>query len=377
MSLLDERKPARIGRPRLRIGDLVKAVPTLHTTDSLSKALRLFSTAGLPALPVVEGETLVGLVTERDIVDWLAAAQGELGWTSPEACHDAMVMQHMRAELTVGLAEDGLDEVLSLFERDDFKLLPVIDAERRYQGVLIRATVLAALTHSLRPDNVGGMATPLGVFLTTGHVSAGAGFWGLFLTGAALTVTNAAIALGFYAAERSWGFSLPAPFEALAGLLLLLTAVRFSPLAGFHAAEHQTVNAIERGEPLEAEAVRAMPREHPRCGTNLMALLFGAQLLIPLLAQDPLWLLPSALLLYLGWRKVGGWLQRVFTTKPPRAYQLASGLRAGQDLLDAYAQRPAYRVGRWRRLWNMGLLQVLAGGLTTMAALEGAFRLIP
>jgi uncharacterized protein YqhQ len=36
------------------------------------------------------------------------------------------------------------------------------------------------------------------------------------------------------------------------------------------------VHAIERGEPLLAESVRAMPRVHPRCGTNIVAAAFLA-----------------------------------------------------------------------------------------------------
>jgi hypothetical protein len=167
------------------------------------------------------------------------------------------------------------------------------------------------------------------------------------------------------------GWRLPEEATTAIALALFLVALRFSPLAGFHAAEHQTVNAIEQGEPLDLETVAAMPREHPRCGTNLMALLFSAQLLLPLLAEKPLWLLPTLAVLWLSWRKVGGKLQRFFTTKPARRYQLLSGLRAGEALMRAYQLQPAYRASRWKRFWNSGLLQILAGG----AVATGLFHL--
>src|SRR2546423_10530097 len=52
---------------------------------------------------------------------------------------------------------------------------------------------------------------------------------------------------------------------------LFLLFVRALPLVQYHAAEHQAVHAMERGEPLDPEIVRRMPRVHPRCGTNIMA----------------------------------------------------------------------------------------------------------
>jgi hypothetical protein len=170
---------------------------------------------------------------------------------------------------------------------------------------------------------------------------------------------------------------LPDWGQALVAFGLFLLVLRLSPLAGFHAAEHQTVNAIEKGEPLALEAIAAMPREHPRCGTNLMALLFGAQLLLPLVAHEPLLTLPALVLGALAWRKVGHLLQRHFTTRPPRRYQLRDGQRAGQQLLAAYAARPGFRVDRWRRVWNMGLVQILAGAFTVIAACEAAHQLFP
>lgn len=377
MSLLD-RPPVATPHPaRLRLADLAKAVPTLRPADSLGKALRLFGTSGQSVLPVVEGDVLMGVLTEADMMDWLASHDGRLTWVDAGASHDAMVMQAMTTDLTVGDAHDALENVLGLFEGERYKSLPVVDADGRFRGMLLRHTVLAALSHSLRPAKIGGMATPLGVYLTTGHLTAGAGFWGLFLNGFSLTALNFVILLGFHQLQTHFGWQIPEAVETVIALGLFLVALRLSPLAGFHAAEHQTVNAIEQGEPLDIDTVAAMPREHPRCGTNLMALLFSAELLLPLLAEKPLWLLPTLALLWLSWRKVGGWLQRIFTTKPARRYQLLSGLRAGEALMRAYQLQPAYRANRFRRFWNTGLLQILAGGVVATGILELAANLFP
>jgi hypothetical protein len=328
-------------------------------------------------LPVVENDVLMGVIAESDLMKWLASHDDRLTWVEAGASHDAMVMQAMSTDLTVGDAEEGLETVLELFDVDRFKALPIVDADGRYRGMLLRHTVLAALSHALRPAKIGGMATPLGVYLTTGHLTAGAGFWGLFLNGFGLTTLNVAILLSFHQVQAHFGWSVPQPVEAAEGLLLFLLALRFSPLAGFHAAEHQTVHAIEQGEPLDLDTVAAMPREHPRCGTNLMALLFSAQLLLPLLAAEPLWLLPALALLWVSWRRVGAKLQRFFTTKPARRYQLLSGLRAGEALMRAYQERPSYRANRWRRFWNTGMLQILAGGGVALGLLQLASHVFP
>jgi CBS domain-containing protein len=356
---------------------MVEAVPTLRPADSLGKALRAFGTSGQPVLPVVENDVLMGVLTESDLMGWLASHDGRLTWVEAGASHDAMVMQAMRTNLTVGDAHSGLEDVLDLFEAERFKALPVVDADGCYRGMLLRHTILEALSHNLRPAKIGGMATPLGVYLTTGHLTAGAGFWGLFLNGFGLTTLIVVILLGVHSVKGALGWSLPEQAEVAASLGLFLVALRLSPLSGFHAAEHQTVNAIEQGEPLDLETIAGMPREHPRCGTNLMALLISAQLLLPLLEAEPLWLLPSVALLWISWRRVGGWLQRIFTTKPARRYQLLSGLRAGEALMRAYQLQPAYRASRWQRLWNMGLLQILAGGMAARGLLELATYFFP
>ncbi|MDB5101610.1 MAG: metal-dependent enzyme-like protein [Cyanobacteria bacterium RYN_339] len=378
MSLLNESVSVLPARTDLVPRDLVVAGgPTLHATDGLGKVLRNFVEVGTGVLPVVEGERLVGVLVEADVLDWLADHAPSLERLDAGAGADLMVMHLMRTHPVVAFADESISQVLPMFEQKRYKALPVLDTLDRYQGMLTRATVLAALTDNLRPASVGGMATPLGVYLTTGHVSAGVGFWGLFLSGVVLGMVNWLIELSLMHGQRLAGVTLPEPVQALVALGMFLLALRLSPLAGYHAAEHQTVNAIEKGEPLELEAIAAMPREHPRCGTNLMALLFGVQLLLPLVAHEPLLTLPVVVIGALAWRKVGTLLQRYFTTRPPRRYQLRNGQRAGQRLLAAYAARPGYRVDRWRRVWNMGLVQILAGAFTVIAVCEAANQLFP
>ena len=130
---------------------------------------------------------------------------------------------------------------------------------------------------------------------------------------------------------------------------------RFSWVTGYHAAEHQVVHAIEQGEDLRPEVVRAKPRVHPRCGTNLMAA-FGIFMILER------WAGPLAFVVALiTWRFFGSLLQQYVTTRPARGWELESGLSAGRQLLERYQGSVGIHSSGIRRLWNMGLLQVFLG----------------
>ena len=58
----------------------------------------------------------------------------------------------------------------------------------------------------------------------------------------------------------------------------------------YHGAEHMTVHAQERGDPLEVDAVRAYPTAHPRCGTAfLLTVMLVAIVVFTLVGRDPFW----------------------------------------------------------------------------------------
>ena len=71
--------------------------------------------------------------------------------------------------------------------------------------------------------------------------------------------------------------------------------------------------------------------------------------------------LPAALMTRFTWKRVGTFLQFYFTTRPASPKQLQSGIAAGEQLLTAYYSSPPGRVKMARRVWNMGLIQVLIG----------------
>jgi hypothetical protein len=167
----------------------------------------------------------------------------------------------------------------------------------------------------------------------------------------------------------------------VASVLLMttfLSLLRIFPwLAGYHAAEHQTVNAIEAGEPLTLDAVAKMPRVHPRCGTNLGALMglgyLGVAILamalsleagrqhIEVVATLALW---SVLAVVISWKRLGAWMQTVFTTRTATPREIASGIKAGTEVLGR-ARLVLTPPTPFMRIWHMGLLQVAMGLMLT------------
>lgn len=271
-----------------------------------------------------------------------------------------------------------LDLLAHFLDTYPYPAIPIIGGDGYLIGVVFRKDLLRYFLGSLRPPSVGGMATPLGVYLTTGSIKAGAPAIGLFLTGvvfalfilSAMYITDGLAyivqlytPLPLYAIKHSppiggvnpldiW-YYLTGAFEL--GLFLLF--LRLSPLSAYHGAEHKVVNTIEAGEPLEIEIVRRMPKEHPRCGTNLAVLLL-VTFLIYQISNSILLAFGIALL---SWRYLGMSVQRYITTKEPPDIYLLKGIKAGEELLKKYRTSPHSKPGIAERIWNTGIFYVIAG----------------
>ena len=166
--------------------------------------------------------------------------------------------------------------------------------------------------------------------------------------------------------------------------IVFLLLLRFSPLASIHASEHMVVRAIEEGEDLTVQKVRAMSRVHPRCGTNLMVLvsLLTVILMYSVTAaehgsEDWIAVVPVLILIVvLAQRRLGAGLQRWITTRTPSDAQLRAAIGVGESLLAQARVRPAPRVAVWRRIWNAGFIQVLGGFAVLAAAIEYGWPLV-
>jgi len=235
-----------------------------------------------------------------------------------------------------------------------------------------------------RRPRISGTAVVGGVHLSTGNYGTAPPLR-LFLSGVTIALLlGLGMALTFVEAwllDRLLGTSIASSLLGLASpavggrsavlaqsllsvlpLFNFLVMLRLSPLAGYHAAEHKVVAAIEAHGDLTWSEVLAMPRAHPRCGT---VLLFG--ILPTMLVAYPLWRanpLLAVLVGVVGWvlrYHVGYLIQQHFTTKPPTPEQLRAGIEAGRKLLYYWGSNPERVVPPALNLWIRGMPQLIAG----------------
>ena len=371
---------------------VLRAVPPLHAEDSLERFVRVCRQCACSSLPILQNGKVVGIIHQSDVNILLQ---------QPDVSKVELVLRHPVAEVMrfpEVVIPSGLtpEQARNLFIQNNLDLmcaLPVVDEDGYALGVVVYNDLLTAEAPMSRPGSIGGMATPFGVYLTDGTVQAGAGNFALIVSGMiigalllfAANVTDYGLQWLQHVVHLpqgsdlldvdDMGTRLP-PVVGLLGFglkmftyLVFFGLMRATSLAGYHAAEHQTVHAIERNERLLPEIVCRMPRPHPRCGTNIMAIglvLFSlCPLLVSLLRLDvESALLLSGLVTLFTWRRVGTFLQAVFTTRPASPRQIASGIAAARALLETYYTSAPVRPTLVRRIWCMGILQNMIGMLT-------------
>jgi len=369
------------------ITELIKQPRLLDSRESVRRAAGIIRASdGSRALVVRDGH-IAGIVTEHAITSAIAQAD------DPDAVLDAPVDSLVEPYPIYLSTSVSARDAAKLFAEQGVDMLPVVDGWGALRGVVYRKDVMGMLSRNLRPPAVGGMATPLGVYLTTGSISGGAGSIGLYLTGIslgvmmivakilgdALIVKLRMLATHSLPPQVNSKLMLSGTYEIAAAAVsigIMLMLLRLSPLAGYHAAEHMTVHAIERGEDLTPDVVRRMPRIHPRCGTNILAAL---SVFVLITAQFPgeIAALIAVVVVILGRKALGDWMQAVFTTKPPTDRQLKNGIAAGEEILDRFHEHPNRQVYGFARIWNMGFLQAAAGMTTVLVAVYLIGTLFP
>ncbi len=360
--------------------ELLRQTSHIAPGDSIFRAIDTLRYMGVEALPVVdEAGNLVGEFDSQCLKSILASGSDDIS---------APVSSIMNPPAPLCGQGFTQSEIARCFQHRSNNVLFFVDERGRYIGSICSLDILAPSSEPIRPGVVGGMATPWGVYLTNGSIQAGVNNFALAGSGMmmALLMWLAAfsVGLGSYVTQKLISipvFSLwnsPQPTVLLwqncgwfvlhaLPVLMFFILMRLMPLAGYHAAEHQAVHTMERGDLLLPEVLSRMPRVHPRCGTNIMA---GAMIFLFVSETLPalhIGLGPSdstvlgALVALFTWRSLGAVIQQYFTTRPATDKQLASGIRAAEELERKFLTTGSRRPNPLRRIWCMGLIQVAIG----------------
>ncbi|MDI9636662.1 DUF1385 domain-containing protein [Kamptonema cortianum] len=357
------------GRP---IGTALAPVESVHSFNSLEVAASMMIDYGLAALPVVQDGIYVGMISESAISNALANG------ADPQ---DATVGFVERIPALRGYATGA--EALRLLTEFSCDALAVTDDAGHVIGVITPSRLLARTDRQVRPRLVGGMATPLGVYLNAGGITGGVKGWGLFLAGASLflTIIAASTIVNLLVYQFQTTLATVPHIHLLiefSTLLLFFFLLKLQPLAGYHAAEHMVVHAIEQGEELTMETVKRMPRVHPRCGTNLavgLMIFLGIQS-TTLIAETEVRTLLGLLAVLFLYKPVGNFVQAAFTTRRPNEKQILAGIDAGNKLLENYRTARRSQVSIPTRILRSGLLHVMAGSMAMALVTYGLMDLL-
>lgn len=338
------------------VGRFMRPCVTIEDFASVHLAVERMRDAGQEVIPVTTNGKLMGVLTQPSIVQIL----------SQDASKDDPVGKFVEQVPTISNQSTGAEALRQL---EHTSTLIVVDDHNNVCGVLTPSCFIATQSAPERPHMVGGMATPFGVYLTTGSVRGGKSGWYLFSTGMFLMVFfgigNVALDFVTRGLPQTWLVQL---VVSVCTGVFMLSIFRILPIAGYHAAEHMVVHALERDEELTPEVIARMPRVHPRCGTNLAVAvtIFSTIAITPWIDNLDLRVTVALFTTLFFWKSVGSFVQFWFTTKKPNLKQIESGIAAGKELLDNYATSSNRTASPLTRIINSGMLHVIAGSSSAL-----------
>lgn len=106
---------------------MTRNVRTLSPGSTITEAAKAMEEMDVGVIPVCEGDSLVGMVTDRDIVV-RAVARGLDG--------DTPLAKVMSTDIRTARESDDLDTVLADMASSQIRRLPVLDAEERLIGIV-------------------------------------------------------------------------------------------------------------------------------------------------------------------------------------------------------------------------------------------------
>ncbi|HWH82297.1 MAG TPA: CBS domain-containing protein [Burkholderiaceae bacterium] len=110
---------------------MTREVSVIQLSDTLQTAAQRMRDLDIGALPVCDGETLVGMVTDRDI-----AVRGVATGLASDA---ALVSDVMTDDVQACNPYDTVDAAMQQMGDAQVRRLPVLDAERRIVGIVALA----------------------------------------------------------------------------------------------------------------------------------------------------------------------------------------------------------------------------------------------
>ena len=137
----------------MNVRDVMTARPRSAAPDTpLSQVAQLMDNQDIGAIPILDEDRLVGMITDRDIVVRGVAKEKDLrGMSSRDIASGDLV--------TVRPDQD-LSDALHLMAQHQIRRLPVVDDENRLVGVVSQADIALDLNDKSVGEMVAGISKP-------------------------------------------------------------------------------------------------------------------------------------------------------------------------------------------------------------------------
>lgn len=123
----------------------LEALPTITPESTLTEAAKTMKTANWGVLPVVnEKQEVLGVITDRDIC--LALAAGTTATTKK-------VKEVMTTAVSTVTVDDTVEAVLRVMREGKVSRVPVLDSNRKLQGIVSFQTLVAVAGTKGKFDN--------------------------------------------------------------------------------------------------------------------------------------------------------------------------------------------------------------------------------
>lgn len=132
----------------MKVHDLLKKkagkIISVSSDHTIREAMQLILTHKVGALPVIEGNELKGIISERDIFR-IAFDKGEAGFK-------VRVADVMTRDIVIGFPGDDVENVGALMTKNRFRHLPIMD-NKKLVGIISIGDVVAANVEKLAVEN--------------------------------------------------------------------------------------------------------------------------------------------------------------------------------------------------------------------------------
>jgi|SRR6185503_10454247 CBS domain-containing protein len=130
---------------------MTQDVALVNPDQTLQKAARLMADLDLGALPVAQGDRLVGMITDRDI-----AIRGLAQGKGPKA----KVQDVMTPDIKYCFADQKLDEISANMADIQLRRLPVVDRDKRLVGILSLCDMVVSDDPDCALEALSGISRP-------------------------------------------------------------------------------------------------------------------------------------------------------------------------------------------------------------------------